>query len=59
MSNSFMSPLPTFTLESLVTDGRWMAAQNNRRKKANTKNDTSKKTPGTSLRSDKPTKSSL
>ena len=33
MSNSFMSPLPTFTLESLVTNGQWTAAQNNSRKK--------------------------
>ena len=23
MSNSFMSPLPTFTLESLVANGQW------------------------------------
>ena len=59
MSNSFMSPLPTFTLESLVTDGRWTAAQNNSRKKAGVKNDPSKKTPSTSLRSEKPTKSAL
>ena len=34
MSNSFMSPLPTFTLESLVTNGQWTAAQNSSRKKA-------------------------
>jgi len=33
MSNSFMSPLPPFTLESLVTNGQWTAAQNNGRKK--------------------------
>jgi hypothetical protein len=33
MSNSFMSPLPTFTLESLVTNGQWAAMQNFRRKK--------------------------
>jgi len=37
MSNSFMSPLPTFTLESLVTNGQWMAAQNNTRKKEQVK----------------------
>lgn len=37
MSNSFMSPLPTFTLESLVTNGRWTAAQNMARKKADQK----------------------
>ena len=34
MSNSFMAPLSTFTLESLVTNGQWTAAQNNSRKKA-------------------------
>ena len=33
MSNSFMSPLPTFTLESLVANGQWTAAQVNRGKK--------------------------
>jgi hypothetical protein len=33
MSNSFMSELPTFTLESLVTEGQWTAAQTNVRKK--------------------------
>jgi hypothetical protein len=36
MSN-FMSPLPTFTLESLVTDGQWTAAQNTNRKKTEAK----------------------
>jgi hypothetical protein len=37
MSNSFMSPLPTFTLESLVTSGQWVAAQNIQRKKISVK----------------------
>ena len=59
MSNSFMSPLPTFTLESLVTDGRWTAAQNNSRKKADTKTVSDKKTPRASARSNKSTKSEL
>jgi hypothetical protein len=53
MSNNFMSPLPTFTLESLVTDGRWTAAQNDSRKKAGMKNPSNKKAPRTSLRSEK------
>lgn len=43
MSNSFMSPLPTFTLESLVTNGQWTAAQNNSRKKAAAKSGLEKK----------------
>jgi hypothetical protein len=43
MNNSFMSPLPTFTLESLVTDGQWAAAQNSRRKKSGNKADAEKK----------------
>jgi hypothetical protein len=43
MSNSFMSPLPTFTLESLVTSGRWNAAQTNARKKAGVKTSSMKK----------------
>jgi hypothetical protein len=43
MSNSFMSPLPTFTLESLVTSGQWNAVQTNARKKAGSKINTSKK----------------
>jgi hypothetical protein len=59
MSNSFMSPLPTFTLESLVTDGRWAAAQNDSRKKAGTKNLSNKKNPRTPLRSEKNMKSEL
>lgn len=33
MSNNFMSSLPVFTLESLVTNGQWAAAQSPRRKK--------------------------
>lgn len=45
MSNSFMSPLPTFTLQSLVTNGQWTAAQNrNSAKKAPVRNAPSKKT---------------
>jgi hypothetical protein len=43
MSNSFMSPLPTFTLESLVTNGQWTAAQNGSRKKNLAKPGTQKK----------------
>jgi hypothetical protein len=43
MSNSFMSPLPTFTLESLVTSGQWNAAQTNARKKAGAKTSSLKK----------------
>jgi hypothetical protein len=44
MSNSFMAPLSTFTLESLVTNGQWTAAQNNSRKKAD-KSNVQKKSP--------------
>jgi hypothetical protein len=43
MSNSFMSPLPPFTLESLVTNGQWTAAQNNARKKNGAKPESHKK----------------
>jgi hypothetical protein len=43
MSNSFMSPLPPFTLESLVTNGQWTAAQNNARKKDGAKPGSQKK----------------
>jgi hypothetical protein len=43
MSNSFMSPLPTFTLESLVTSGQWNAAQTTARKKAGAKTSSLKK----------------
>ena len=32
MSNSFMPPLSTFTLESLVAEGRWTAAQASRKR---------------------------
>ena len=45
MSNSFMAPLSTFTLESLVTNGQWTAAQNNSRKKANKSNVQKKSLP--------------
>jgi len=34
MNNSFMSPLPTFTLESLVTNAQWAAAQPKKKSKA-------------------------
>lgn len=34
MSHSFLSPLPIFTLESLVTNGQWNAVQTNDRKKS-------------------------
>jgi len=53
MSNSFMSPLRTFTLESLVTDGRWTAAQNDNRKKTESKNLSPKKAQRTAARSEK------
>ena len=43
MSNSFMSPLPTFTLESLVTNGQWAAAQSTSRKKNGAKINVEKK----------------
>jgi hypothetical protein len=43
MSNSFMSPLPPFTLESLVTNGQWTAAQNSVRKKDDAKPGSPKK----------------
>jgi len=43
MSNSFMSPLPTFTLESLVANGQWAAAQGNARKKTGSKTSADKK----------------
>lgn len=57
MSNSFMSPLPTFTLESLVTNGQWTAAQNTARKKADPKPRLEKKNRRSTDRSDKPGKS--
>jgi hypothetical protein len=44
MSNSLMSPISTFTLESLVTNGQWTAAQRTSRKKAD-KNNVEKKSP--------------
>ena len=58
MSNSFMAPLSTFTLESLVTNGQWTAAQNNSRKKANKSNVQKKSLPVASGRL-KETKPSL
>jgi hypothetical protein len=57
MSNNMMSPLPTFTLESLVTDGQWVAAQNNSRRKADAKADEKKRPSSTdpSTKDSKPT----
>ena len=37
MTNSFMSPLPTFTLESLVTNAQWVAAQPKKKDKASSR----------------------
>jgi len=54
MSNSFMSPLPTFTLESLVASGQWTAAQNGDRKK---KGDPQKQKPSSTPSSGKTAKS--
>jgi hypothetical protein len=51
MSNNFMSPLPTFTLEALMADGRWMAAQNTSRKKSDSKSSGDKKATRSSDRS--------
>jgi hypothetical protein len=58
MSNSFISPLSTFTLESLVTNGQWTAAQNNSRKKAG-KNTPRKKRPAAASSSHKELKPTL
>ncbi|HYP08375.1 MAG TPA: hypothetical protein VER03_19230 [Bryobacteraceae bacterium] len=57
MSNSFMSPLPTFTLDSLVTDGQWTAAQNNSRKKGESKTRVDKKSRRSPENAEKPAKS--
>ena len=55
MSNSLISPLQTFTLESLVTNGQWNAAQNNGRKKNTQKlADPKKNTPASTLETKKP-----
>ena len=55
MSNSLISPLQTFTLESLVTNGQWNAAQNNGRKKNTQKlADPKKTTPASALEIKKP-----
>ena len=54
MSNSFMAPLSTFTLESLVTNGQWTAAQNNIRKKADKDNVPKKSPPVASSRPKEP-----
>ena len=57
MSKTMMSPLPTFTLESLVTEGQWVAAQNNSRRKADAKSDEKKDASSTdpSTKASKPT----
>jgi hypothetical protein len=57
MSKTMMSPLPTFTLESLVTEGQWVAAQNNSRRKADAKSDEKKDSSSTdpSTKASKPT----
>lgn len=57
MNNNMMSPLPTFTLESLVTNGQWTAAQNNNRKKLGKAAD--KKRPRNSELSEKASKPTL
>jgi len=59
MSNSFMSPLPTFTLESLITDGQWEAAQSGGPKKAVVKNGLNKRNETASAGKDKPAKPAL
>ena len=59
MSNSFMSPLPTFTLESLITDGQWVAAQNTSPKKAGVKNGPEKKSQQNAAETEKPLKPAL
>jgi hypothetical protein len=33
MASNFMSPLPVFTLESLIAQGQWSAAQSQTRRK--------------------------
>jgi hypothetical protein len=57
MSKTMMSPLPTFTLESLVTEGQWVAAQNNSRRKADAKAEEKKDPSNTdsSTKASKPT----
>lgn len=57
MSNNFMSALPTFTLESLVTNGQWTAAQNTARKKTDPKSSLEKKNGRTADGSGKSEKS--
>jgi hypothetical protein len=59
MSNSFISPLPTFTLESLVANGQWTAAQINNGKKAGVKTSYSKKSQEDSARTKKSVKTIL
>jgi len=58
MSN-FMSPLPTFTLESLVTEGQWTAAQNSKRKKTDAKAGSEKQSQPNSDESSKTAKPTL
>ena len=59
MSNSFMSPLPTFTLESLVTNGQWAAAQSTNRKKNGAKIGVEKKNPQNAAPTEKSEKPAL
>jgi squalene cyclase len=59
MNNSFLSPLPTFTLESLVTNGQWAAAQNIRAKKTSEKASAGKKNELNSAQSSKTSKPAL
>lgn len=56
MTHNFLSPLPTFTLESLVTTGQWRDVQSSTRKKAHSKVD-SEKTKQDAARSDSANKS--
>jgi hypothetical protein len=59
MSNSFMSQLPTFTLESLVTNGQWTAAQPGSRKKTAAKPGAEKKSDAQNARSGQQLKTSI
>ena len=54
-----MSPLPTFTLESLVANGQWTAAQANNGKKIAVKSSSSKKSQQTAAPTEKSVKSAL
>jgi len=56
MNQDFLSPLPVFTLESLVTTGQWRDAQSSSRKKINRKV-TPDKTKADSAQTNEATKS--